>query len=715
MRLWPWNIKDEDQAITASVPLINDISSVIYPSDNYKNFASEGYGRNEIVHACIRELSTGVASARYVAQKPSPDGGVVEMTGTPLAHLLERPNKDSDFYHWIERLVTYLYVAGNAYVLKERNKGGGINALWLLRPDRIAMTPSDRGVTAFAYEIDGNTYQIPAEDVGHISFPNPSGDVYGLSPLHVLTKAVNLDGAMTDFSKAFFQNSGIPSGLLKVKRRLNSQEDANRIRARWRSSFGGATNFHRLAVLDDDATYETVASAPKDMELQGLHHHTESRICAVLGVPPILISANVGLARSTFANYREARFSFHSETLEPLINKIVRFLNYCVSYEYTNGEVIAADLTRMREFLDDKDSMSTRATTLFQGGVVTLNEARQMIGLDAMDTGDIRRTPVNIIEGQDVELPEPPRAVEAGSDALEALKAPRLVSGSSELRKQLLMDREALSDKWEPKFKSYFRGIQNRMDGVMGRYMDRQADTQKVEGIPFGWEDLLPDDKDLASILYEMFLGVTKDTFGAINTSGIAGVLDWAENLPAVTAVVSQAPIRANLIHSTTSKRVAEMIEVAVKRGFSIEQLARGVPDEGFGGVRSLINEGMKRARLIARTEIMRSQNLTSTNYYKGQGFEWLRADDVDGDAGDNYIPAGDPFGRTCAERHGQIYHVSDAHRIVDHPNGTLNWSPMPRNYNPNADLAQPDPALAAFEQEFSQSVDPALRTISGG
>ena len=94
-------------------------------------------------------------------------------------------------------------------------------------------------------------------------------------------------------------------------------------------------------------------------------------------------------------------------------------------------------------------------------------------------------------------------------------------------------------------------------------------------------------------------------------------------------------------------------------------------------------NETTNRATLIARTEVMRTQNLSALSHYKAQGFEYMRADDVDGDPDDNYIPDGDPYGRTCAERHGQIYRADDAALIVDHPNGTLNWEPMPRNYQP--------------------------------
>ena len=79
----------------------------------------------------------------------------------------------------------------------------------------------------------------------------------------------------------------------------------------------------------------------------------------------------------------------------------------------------------------------------------------------------------------------------------------------------------------------------------------------------------------------------------------------------------------------------------------------------------------------------MRTQNQTTVGFYKEQGFLYVQADDVDGDDNDTFIDPGDPYGRTCAERHGQIYRLEDAQNIDDHPNGTLNWMPMPRGYKP--------------------------------
>jgi phage portal protein BeeE len=48
----------------------------------------------------------------------------------------------------------------------------------------------------------------------------------------------------------------------------------------------------------------------------------EARICAALNVPPIVAGFKVGLDRSTYSNYEEARRSFYSETIDPLLTRL---------------------------------------------------------------------------------------------------------------------------------------------------------------------------------------------------------------------------------------------------------------------------------------------------------------------------------------------------------------------------------------------------------
>jgi hypothetical protein len=213
--------------------------------------------------------------------------------------------------------------------------------------------------------------------------------------------------------------------------------------------------------------------------------------------------------------------------------------------------------------------------------------------------------------------------------------------------------------------------------------MERGAEETK--DYPFDADNLLPrvEVGSLSEILQRSATRVSRKTFDTINESGVAGNLDWDERLPVVQSAITAAPLQAQIIHSTTNRTIARAITIGLENGYSISQLARGVPADNFPGLRSILTETESRSRTIARTEVMRTQNQTSIGFYETQGFNFLRADDVDGDEDDNYIDPGDPYGRTCRERHNQIYTVAEAANINDHPNGTLNWQPMPRNYRP--------------------------------
>ena len=105
---------------------------------------------------------------------------------------------------------------------------------------------------------------------------------------------------------------------------------------------------------------------------------------------------------------------------------------------------------------------------------------------------------------------------------------------------------------------------------------------------------------------------------------------------------------------------------------------ARGVPKENFPGVQGIMNDTKTRSRLIARTETMRSQNMTTTKLYQQQGFNYVQASDIDGGV-DNYVDPAD--GLTCSQRNGQVFRTSEAYDVMDHPNGTLTWIPMPMSY----------------------------------
>ena len=388
-------------------PTIASVSLPLAPQwDNgqaigaYGAFAAEGYNGNTVVNAAIREIATSAALPKYRLMAEDGDEDEVVVTDSDAARLLYDPNEQQCQADFVELLTVYLMVTGNAYAMRERNASGRIVALRLLRPDRVEVKIGRDGrVAYYEYTIEGVRYDLFAEDVAHIKLPNPYDDVYGLSPLQVASKYVNLDTATVTFLRSYFANAGVPAGILKVNRRLNSQAEADSARAKWRSSFSGNKGWHGLAVLDEDATYQQVAPNIKDMDTSTMTRVTETRICAVFGVPPILLGLEAGLEASTYSNYEQARSAFWDETISPLVRRIEKFLQRALEVsEREPGNEVEADFSNVPAYEDDHDAESTRIVAQYGAGILTLNEARAALGLDPLEHGDMRLLSTSTIE-----------------------------------------------------------------------------------------------------------------------------------------------------------------------------------------------------------------------------------------------------------------------------------------------------------------------------
>ena len=649
----------------------------------YLGYAAEGYNGNTVVNAAIREIATSTSLPKYRLMADADNDDEVVVTNSDAARVLYDPNEQQSQADFVELLTVYLMVTGNAYAMRERNASGRIVSLRLLRPDRVVIKIGRDGrVAYYEYTIEGVRYDVRAEDIAHLKLPNPYDDVYGLSPLQVASKYVNLDTATVTFLRSYFANAGVPAGILKVNRRLNSQAEADSARAKWRSSFSGNRGWHGLAVLDEDASYQQVAPNIKDMDTSTMTRVTETRICAVFGVPPILIGLEAGLEASTYSNYEQARSAFWDETVSPLVSRIEKFLQRALEVsEREPGNEVEADYSDVPAYEDDHNAESARVVAQYGAGIITLNEARAELGHDPLEHGDMRRLPVNITEimpdGTAMAQPSPAYApmlsAPAGAFKAQGQALPR----AQALGDRLIVERETLTDDLELGLKRYFDALRSRVAGVLGRAMQQTTTDAKIAPDEVTVEMLFPAGarNELARVMSGSYERIIRTTWNTIAQSGVAGVLEFSDRLPVVSQIVALATTSAEGIDQVSRTAVSRAIELGIERGYSIQQVARGVPAEGFPGINSLVEETYQnRARTIARTEVMRAQNAASIGYYREQGIRWMRAYDPDGDPDDNYIGED---GRTCSERNGLVYTADDSIDVLSHPNCRLTWTPI--------------------------------------
>jgi hypothetical protein len=136
-----------------------------------------------------------------------------------------------------------------------------------------------------------------------------------------------------------------------------------------------------------------------DLDVGTLTDMSEARICAVMGVPPILVGVKVGLARSTFSNAREAKRSFWDETLIPLYKRIEMRLNLDLAEDFNLSatNMIRTDFSDIRALQEDEDQLWLRAARGLRAGGTTINDFRRMVNLPTIENGDVLLIPANTI------------------------------------------------------------------------------------------------------------------------------------------------------------------------------------------------------------------------------------------------------------------------------------------------------------------------------
>jgi HK97 family phage portal protein len=366
-----------------------------YTEVNFENMVRHGWRKNELIFACISKTANTAASVKLQVKSKSSDK---EIKDHPLRQLLIQPNPFmSEFDLWAS-IIIYQKLAGCAYFEKERTRGGQIIHLWPLRPDWIhPIMSSSKVIAGYSYEVPGLQAQtLKAEDVLDFKMFDPLNAYTGYPPVAVAARVGDVDNAVTDYLKLFFEKGGTPPGILTTTQKLVDSEVAN-IRRRWAERYGGIDGWLQPAVLDSDASYQQIGSSFKDMGFQVLDARNEARICMVLDVPPIIVGAKVGLDSGTYSNYEQARRSWWEDSLIPQYVHVNNEILVDLVPEFGEGIFTAWDYSEVPALRSDDTSKWDTAIRAFQVGSITLNQFYERIGLDKVGTnGDVYLRPSGV-------------------------------------------------------------------------------------------------------------------------------------------------------------------------------------------------------------------------------------------------------------------------------------------------------------------------------
>jgi len=395
--------KEEKQSRAFGAILSTTLGQPVWSPGGYASFVREGYKKNVYVYACVRLISMACAGIPWLVYQMQ-KGKLEELPPEhPLASLFVRPNPWQGWSRFIEEVVGYLLLSGNAYIEMVGPEGKPPRELYALRPDRVRIVPGNpiQPVAGYIYSVGGHEVRFKAEDVLHLKFFNPLDDFYGMPPIEAAAYSVDQNNESRAWNVALLQNSARPPGAFVIppQERL-SEEEFERLREQVRELYQGGRNAGKPLLLEGGLDWKPMGYSPADMDwLEGIKLSARE-IALAYGVPPQLIGDRES---STYANYQEARKAFYTETVLPLMDWLKDEFNARLVPKFGKDMFVDYDRDEIEALQEDREAMWDRVIRAVERGVLTPNEARELLGYKPVPGGDSLFMPGNLLPYSSIE------------------------------------------------------------------------------------------------------------------------------------------------------------------------------------------------------------------------------------------------------------------------------------------------------------------------
>ena len=354
------------------------------------------YEQLEVVNRGVNMIVDDTAEIKSTVSTQGAYRGVI--TGVKrgkVEELLNRtPNPFQDINSFKRNLITDYLLDGNIFVYYD-----GAH-LYHLPADKVSVV-ADTETFIDKYTLQEIDYKV--NEIIHIK-ENSFHSIYrGVSRLKPAMRTMNLIRDMRDFQDNFFRNGAVPGLVLKSPNTLSEKIKERMIQSwtlRYRPDSGG----RRPLILDGGLEIDSYTNTNfKELDFQNAILEHEKVILKALGIPPILLDSGNN------ANIRPNMRLYYLECILPIVRKI----NLAFSRYF--GFNIYEDVTDIPALQPELRDSAAYYTALVNGGIITINEARDQLGYETLEGQDEIRVPQNIA-GSAVNPDEGGRPVESEGD-----------------------------------------------------------------------------------------------------------------------------------------------------------------------------------------------------------------------------------------------------------------------------------------------------------
>ena len=337
------------------------------------------------VWAAVRAISEGVASLPLQVFRRGHDGSRSKANDHPLYRILhDQPNPEMSALTFRETLMGHALVWGNGYAEIVRDKNSGrVQQLWPLDPSQVEPVRDEKGELFYKY---GSVIFLPTE-ILHIKGLSFDG-VKGYSVIAQAKNSIGLGMAVEEFGSTFFGQGGKPAGVISVPGKLNSEAIQN-MRKSWEDMHATVKNAHRVAILQNGVTYQTIGTPPDDAQWIASRQFQLQEVARWFKIPASKIGAGAG----TYSSLEQDNLAFLQETLRPWLIRWEQEINFKL---ISSLDQLYAEHNQDALLRGDTAGRSAFYASALSWGWLSRNDVRALENLPPFEGGDAYMVPKNM-------------------------------------------------------------------------------------------------------------------------------------------------------------------------------------------------------------------------------------------------------------------------------------------------------------------------------
>lgn len=341
---------------------------------------------NDIYRAGVDAIARNAAKMILQPVKTFNDGSTAK-ADEGLTHLLQvEPNPLITAYDLLYKMVTQLYTLNNSFTYIHRIRGKVIG-LYPLTVSSCSFELDETGhIWVKVVFPNGQTYALPYEDVIHLRRHFNGSDVLGDSNGAI---AAGLEIAHT-------QNEGIVQsikaggslrGILRFSQIMNRELMAQS-RDQFVNDYLGVDNSGGIAVTDQSMTFTPTESKPVTISAEE-QAQAKTKIYNYLGITEAIVNAS----------YTDDQWSaFNESVIEPLALQItLEATRKLLTPDQVRAGYQVQCSTGRLQFISNENKVKLIKETMPMG-ILTVNQALEILGLPPVEGGEIRLQSLNYID-----------------------------------------------------------------------------------------------------------------------------------------------------------------------------------------------------------------------------------------------------------------------------------------------------------------------------